>query len=933
MKNNVRKVDFGSTARLAFLLTAIFCFGAGAARAGTIIVTNVNDSGAGSLREAVAIANAFADNDIINFDSSLNRSGVTIALTSGELRISAAGSLIINGFTANRLTISGSNLSRVFYIDPGADLSLNRLAITNGSGAGRFSGLGGGGIFNDNGMLTLTNMVVSSNYTDTNGGGISSEFGRLTITDSFVGNNTANNGGGIYNQQSMLSITNSTVSSNRATRNGGGILTIGDANLANLTVSDNSATGNGGGIYNFTGTLNLSNSTLKTNSSGAQGGGVYNGGATINLINSTVSGNSANQGGGFFNTLNGSGSTLRRGKIYLTNATVVKNTSADHGGGGIFNSRSEVYPGNTIIANNLPSDVDRDFPAAVIVSRGYNLFGSDPTAAGATLTNGDQINPDTRLGALQNNGGVTETHALLAGSPAINAGSNALAVDQNNQPLATDQRGAGFPRIVGGTVDIGAFESQAVPTAQPGPTFTVTETLDYNRGICAVGDCSLREAIAAANAAPGDNTVAFDSNVFGGSNQTVTLFSGNLAITGNLIINGSGANRLIVSGNNQSRVFYIAPGTTVRINNLTVAQGNGTGSGTSGCGGGIQNQRGTLTLVSVTIRNNRAGDGGGVCNEGDRRVGELAEKSGQSESGEQLESGEQSAANVPLVNGTMTIINSTVNGNTATNGGGVANIAGDTSLTNSTISGNAANSNGGGVYSFLGDVNFLNVTVASNTANDGGGIFAFEGTATFYLRNTIVALNTAPNNPNVSGAVGGLTNSITSGDPKLGALANNGGTTETRALLPGSPAINAGNNQAASGLTTDQRGAGFPRISGASVDIGAFEAQLAPTAAAVSISGRVTVGERGLTNATVYLTNSNGETRQARTGAFGYYRFTDVAAGETYVISVVSKKYSFTPQVVNVTEDIVNLNFTASDRSETAGILSGGDIAVVKSRR
>jgi hypothetical protein len=162
----------------------------------------------------------------------------------------------------------------------------------------------------------------------------------------------------------------------------------------------------------------------------------------------------------------------------------------------------------------------------------------------------------------------------------------------------------------------------------------------------------------------------------------------------------------------------------------------------------------------------------------------------------------------------------------------------------------------------------------------------------------------------------------------LGDLDDNGGSTHTLALLPMSPAVDAGNNcvmegnctagnlTAPSVLATDQRGfarqadGSTPRDGSAVVDIGAFEfAAIAPTAASVWIEGRVTNGKRGINLARVYLTNQFGEVRIALTNPSGYYRFEDVQAGETYVFKVFSKQYRFAPQVISINQEMTELNF------------------------
>jgi CSLREA domain-containing protein len=231
------------------------------------------------------------------------------------------------------------------------------------------------------------------------------------------------------------------------------ISSFGRLTLDSLTVAKgNAEDGDGGGIYSE-GVLQVSNSTISDNHATTSGGGIFSGGP-LQVSNSTISGNSANMGGGISHD---AGST---GSANIFNTTISDNSvDPDGEGSGIFNG-SEVTMGNTIVANNLGSDncIDTVTDVGNNLDSGTSCFGT----ANASLSNSDP-----KLGPLADNGGPTETHALLAGSPAINKGNNDLALDPDLDPLEFDQRGPGFARIVGPAVDIGAFEVQGVGSEPP----------------------------------------------------------------------------------------------------------------------------------------------------------------------------------------------------------------------------------------------------------------------------------------------------------------------------------------------------------------------------------------------------------------------------------------------------------------------------------
>ena len=309
----------------------------------------------------------------------------------------------------------------------------------------------GGGIFAE--TATLTGCTVSGNSADGLGGGIAAD--TTTLTSSTVSGNTAGtNGGGL--RANTATLTSSTVSGNTAGGEGGGIRAL-TVTLAKSTVSGNSATLSGGGID--APTVTLTNSTVSGNSAGNVGGGIF-APTTANLTNSTVSGNvTASSGGGILaatanltnSTISGNTAATEGGGLFATTATLLNCTTVENfatTGGGLFHNPGGTFSvRNSIVALNLV-DFAGTGPdvAGAFTSQGYNLIGDGTGGTGYTNgVSGDMVGAtinsiDPKLGPLQNNGGRTKTHALLAGSRAIDAGDNAGVV-----LVAFDQRGGGFP--------------------------------------------------------------------------------------------------------------------------------------------------------------------------------------------------------------------------------------------------------------------------------------------------------------------------------------------------------------------------------------------------------------------------------------------------------------------------------------------------------
>jgi hypothetical protein len=429
----------------------------------TITVTNTNDSGPGSLRQALADAN---DGDTINFAVT-----GTIGLTSGELVIDK--SITITGPGSDQLTVRAVDFQhylRIFHVMGSPTATIEGLTI------GPSIYFYGCGILNDQATLTINNCAVTGNDGQTLGAGISNG-GTLTINNSRIGGNGLEyqgTGVGISSSGTLI-INNSVISDNHSGKgqtNGGGIASSGMLEITNSTIDRNSVGGPGGGISN-SGVATITSSTISGNSSGGGspgpqmgpgfGGGIANGG-TLTISNSTVSANSAltiNQepgcGGGIGNS----------GSLQIANSTISGNSGAN--GGAICNHAVPLQIANSILnAGDLGANIFND--GGTITSLGYNL--SSDNGGGYLNGPGDQINTNPILGPLQDNGGSTQTHRPYPESPAIDAGDPSFT-----PPPFYDQRGTGFDRVVNGRIDIGSFEVQnGKPTPSATPTFTPTPT-------------------------------------------------------------------------------------------------------------------------------------------------------------------------------------------------------------------------------------------------------------------------------------------------------------------------------------------------------------------------------------------------------------------------------------------------------------------------
>ncbi|HEY9174097.1 MAG TPA: right-handed parallel beta-helix repeat-containing protein, partial [Verrucomicrobiae bacterium] len=597
-------------------------------------VTTLDDSGPGSLRQAIADA---APGDTIDFAVT-----GTITLTSGELAIT--NDLTIAGPGQTRLIVDGNQASRVFGVSGGTNVTvfIAGLTVTHGNGMNFGGGIANGvanfsGQFFNGASLTVSNCCITKNGLSSSG--------------------PSPGGGGVANSaSSSLTIIDSTISNNGGAYWAGGIMNNGLLTLLRTAVVNNEATVTGG---------------------------IKNGG-TAYATNSTISGN---WNKGIDNT---------SGTSWLQSCTISSNTGYGVGSwsGGIC------HGAGSIIAGNQAGDLSGPFD-----SLDYNFIQLTNEATITGVTTHNIYGQDPLLGPLADNGGPTPTHALLPGSPAIDHGSSdGLSADQRGQP-----RSFGFPAYFDASdgSDIGAYELQE--RAQTGSVFTVNTTDDADDGVPGIAHCSLREAIAAANANADTNTVAFAVEVPGlhtGVTGTIVLSHGRLVITNDLAITGPGSSHLTISGNRSNGIFGAGiayqppPYPYVTLLGLTLANGN------DYRGAGVF-AHGNLVVSHCTITNCVAVTGSGIDNWQN-----------------------------------LVLIDSIVSGNVAdTGGGGILNEDGSCAISNCTIAQNAGNK-GGGLYVDGGTVTIRNSTVSGNTAGFEGGGIGIYGTGVLQLYNSVVCSNT-----------------------------------------------------------------------------------------------------------------------------------------------------------------------------------------------
>lgn len=479
----------------------------------TFNVTNLADSGDGSLRKAILDANAAAGADVITFEPGVTG---TIDVAAGQMQI--LESLNIVGPGAANLTLDAHGASGLFFVGSevdGAvlDVTISGLTLTNGGGevGGAVSAQGlyfvshyeyirqtndvdlvldhvtitnsssfvGGGVCVRDANLTLQDAVISGNESYEEGGGVyfDGEISAVTILDSQIENNTTPNssGGGVYiGDAASVTIEDSILAGNEAGGDGAGLFIAqvgshyydgnGDITLLRNTISNNLAVGSGGGAYLYDmdgyGQATIADSTISGNTAGRSGGGLafYEMDSEVTVRNTTISGNTAEIGGGVY-FYDGDGATLDF-------ATIVDNQA--YSGAGVYLYSGGITISNSVIADNSGSD------DVTVANHGYTYaeagFSFIESYGGNLYDQGGNIEAsDPLLGPLADNGGPTLTHLPLAGSPLIDAADPGSTID-------TDQRGESRP--FGAGPDMGAVE---VHEAAPGTTATLNFSI-YNQG-------------------------------------------------------------------------------------------------------------------------------------------------------------------------------------------------------------------------------------------------------------------------------------------------------------------------------------------------------------------------------------------------------------------------------------------------------------------
>jgi len=518
----------------AFAAAALFTAAPHQATAATLTVTNLNDSGIGSLREAITTANATAGSTVV-FQAGL-RGAITLATELPPI----SASMTIKGPGSSLIAVDGAGKYRPFSVETGgAAVSILNLTVQNGNDQ---TTAGGGALYVYNSSLAVTSCVFKGNQASAAGGGIENYGSSLSLSGSTLSNNSAGGHGGALSNEGggIATIVGCTLSGNNASADSGG----GIYNEGTLAVSKSSITGNGatygGGLYNNSpgaDSVALNYCTISGNTGSSAAGGIFNNiPATLNLMGCTLSSNSSPGSGAgianigllglsnctFYGNVSGSGGG--GGAVYtattatFTNCTITNN-SAGYGGGLYSDGWNDPSSGNIILANCIlygnHGDNGTDYHQGAW-GFGHLSANYSDIAGGFGGTGNIDKDPALDPAGLANNGGTTQTIALAFLSPCYRAGSAIGA------PLA-DQRGVSRPA----QVSIGAYDYGT-------PLGTVaTPAISPNGGTVAIGSAIAITDVTAGSAIyystdgsiPADTSNPYVNPIPVGTNETITAIA------------------------------------------------------------------------------------------------------------------------------------------------------------------------------------------------------------------------------------------------------------------------------------------------------------------------------------------------------------------------------------------------------------------------
>jgi len=779
---------------IAISLSACLTHGA------TLLVYNPNNTGAGSLRQAVSDNNTLGGGNTIVFSNVVTG---TITLTSGELLVNR--NVTIVGPGEQVLTISGNNASRVFRLT-NAFVNLSGLTLANGASSR------GSGILQDSGTLNLMRCTLSNNVAGSIGGGGIAASGVVALAECTLVRNrcSAYEGAGLLQLAGALTLTNCTFLKNTNTAGYGGALGVDLATTAilkNCSFISNSAAGGGGALINY---------------------------GTVAITNCTLTGNTADFGGAIQNTF--AATTTVRSSIIAGNRAWVLGQDCQ----GSFSSGGFNLIGVTEDNTGWTGLGDQGGSLNVPLNP---LLGPVQNNGGPTLTMSPQagspaVDQGNSSGLATDQRGAPRPFDFATVANVAGGDGSDIGAVEFGRLLVVNTSNAGSGSLRG-----------AILNASPAETMITFASNVVGSIILTSGVLTISQDLTILG--PGAKVLTLSGNNNG---RIFEVLSGSAAISGLTLANGRylGTNGgfeqdgPLAQGGGIFNQTTLALGDCILSNNVVIGgQGGSTmtgfaGGGGNGLGGGIANL-GTLSLTNCyLVANASSGGPGGVATLGGGSDG----AGGQGYGGGIYSSGPLTLVRCALANNSASGA-AGGGGSGSGAGGGIYNDANVTLLT-CTIASNSASGSafdfGGGIYHNGTMLTLRSSTIAGNQADFGGGVSLSAATD---FADTILAYNAAGSGPDCSGTInssdynliqstsgatitGTTTHNLTGQNPLLGALADNGGLSVTMAPLAGSPVLDKGKNSEPS---TDQRGAPRPfdfasianAAGGDGSDIGAFE--------------------------------------------------------------------------------------------------------------